>query len=57
MGFARLQRAVETVVGVHPGGVGRSRAAVAADNRDARRNAAALLVANVERQLRSRATL
>ena len=54
MRFARLPRAVETVVGVHPGRGRRRGPAVAAEHRHAGRNAAALLVADVERQPRLR---
>ncbi len=54
MRLARLERTVEAVVRMHPGVARRGRAAIAADDGNARGNAAALLVANVERQARLR---
>src|SRR5215211_7124531 len=54
MRLARLQPAVETVVRMQPGRRRRRGPAVAAEHCDARGNAAALLVANVERQPRLR---
>src|SRR6187551_243927 len=52
--LARLQLAVEPIVGMHPGRGWCRRPAVAASDCDPRRDAAALLVANIERHARLR---
>jgi hypothetical protein len=54
MRFARLQRTVETIVGVHPGGVRSGRAAIATGDCNSRRNGVALFVGDFDRQRRTR---
>src|SRR5258705_12939166 len=50
MRFTGLQRAIEPIVGMHPGGVRRGGAAIASDEGDASRNGAAPLVADLDRE-------